>query len=84
MITLRAKKYKNVHSNITGRENILISLMKSGGYLLRSISMAILLFCLGIRNKDFRKPPKATSQNINLFLMIRELMTELIYNFMGK
>ena len=84
MLTLRDKQYKNGQSNITGRENISISLMKSEGYLLRTISMTILLICLGISNKDFRKHPKATSQNINLFLIIRELMEGVIYNSMGK
>ena len=84
MVTLRARKDQNVQSNITARGNISISLMQSEGYLLRTISMTILLICLGISNKDFRKDPKATSQNINLFLIIRELMEGLIYNSMGK
>ena len=84
MVTLRAKKYQNVQSNITGRENILTSLMQSDGSLLRTISMTILLICLGISNKDFLKPPNATSQNINLFLIIRELMEGILYNFMGR
>ena len=84
MVTLRAKKYRNGHSNITGWEKILISLMQSEGYLLRTISMTILLICLGISNKDFLKPPNATSQNINLFLIIRELVEGVINNSMGK
>ena len=84
MVTLRAKKYRNGQSNITGWEKILISLIQSEGYLLRTISMTVLLICLGISNKDFRKDPKATSQNINLFLIIRELMEGVINNSMGK
>ena len=84
MVTLRAKKYRNGHSNITGWEKISISLMQSEGYLLRTISMTVLLIYLGISNKDFRKDPKATSQNINLFLIIRELMEGVINNSMGK
>ena len=71
MVTLRAKKYWNGQFNITGWEKISISLMQSEGYLLRTISMTILLICLGISNKDFRKDTNATSQNINLFLIIR-------------
>ena len=84
MVTLTAKKYQNVQSNITGRDNILISLIQSNGYLLRTISMTILLICLGISKKDFRKHHKPTSQNIHLFLIIRELMEGVIYDFMGK
>ena len=84
MVTLRDKQYKNGQSNITGRENISISLIYSEGYLLRTISMSILLICLGISNKDFRKDLKATSQNINLFLIIRELMEGVIYKIMCK
>ena len=84
MVTLRAKKYRNGHSNITGWEEISIPLMQSEGYWLRTISMTVLLICLGISNKDFRKDPKATSQNINLFLIIRELMEGVINNSMGK
>ena len=84
MVTLRAKKDQNVQSNITARENISISLTQSEGFLFRTISMTLLLICLGVSNKDFRKPPKATFQNINLFLIIRELMEGVIYNSMGK
>ena len=84
MVTLRDKQYKNGQSNITGREKISISIMQSEGYLLRTISMTILLICLGISIKDFHKHPKTTSQNINLFLITRELMEGVIYNSMSK
>ena len=84
MVTLGDKKYKNGQSIITGRENISISLIYSEGHLFRTLSMKILLICLGISIKDFRKHSKTTSQNINLFLITRELMEGVIYNSMGK